>query len=92
MKKIPKTIFLLESKSDYKKIKKQKDDNFQIITFNFELHNIFKKKSIQHIISDEFLSQNELLSIQITHLAYQIGILKMRLRNIFHIKELIWDL
>ena len=64
MKKIPKTIFLLESKSDYKKIKKQKDDNFQIITFNFELHNIFKKKSIQHIISDEFLSQNELLSIQ----------------------------
>ena len=64
MKKIPKTVFLLESKSDYEKIKKQKDDNFQIITFNFELHNIFKKKSIQHIISDEFLSQNELLSIQ----------------------------
>ena len=64
MKKTPKTVFLLESKSDYEKIKKQKDDNFQIITFNFELHNIFKKKSIQHIISDEFLSQNELLSIQ----------------------------
>ena len=64
MKKIPKTVFLLESKSDYEKIKKQKDDNFQIITFNFELHNIFKKKFIQHIISDEFLSQNELLSIQ----------------------------
>ena len=64
MKKISKTVFLLESKSDYEKIKKQKDDNFQIITFNFELHNIFKKKSIQHIISDEFLSQNELLSIQ----------------------------
>ena len=64
MKKIPKTVFLLESKSDYEKIKRQKDDNFQIITFNFELHNIFKKKSIQHIISDEFLSQNELLSIQ----------------------------
>ena len=64
MKKTPKTVFLLESKSDYEKIKKQKDGNFQIITFNFELHNIFKKKSIQHIISDEFLSQNELLSIQ----------------------------
>ena len=64
MKKIPKTVFLLESKSDYEKIKRQKDDNFQIITFNFELHNIFKKKFIQHIISDEFLSQNELLSIQ----------------------------
>ena len=64
MKKIPKTIFLLESKSDYEKIKRQKDDNFQIITFDFGLHNVFKKKSIQHIISDEFLSQNELLSIQ----------------------------
>ena len=35
MKKTPKTVFLLESKSDYEKIKKQKDDNFQIITFNF---------------------------------------------------------
>ena len=64
MKKISKTVFLLESKSDYEKIKRQKDDNFQIITFDFGLHNVFKKKSIQHIISDEFLSQNELLSIQ----------------------------
>ena len=59
-----KNIFLLDSQINFSEIDYSDNNNSQIITFDFDSHNILKKKSISHLISDTFLSKKELLEIQ----------------------------
>ena len=59
-----KNIFLLDSQINFSEIDYSDNNNSQIITFDFDSHDILKKKSISHLISDTFLSKKELLDIQ----------------------------
>ena len=59
-----KNIFLLDSQINFSEIDYSDNNNSQIITFDFDSHNILEKKSISHLISDTFLSKKELLEIQ----------------------------
>ena len=59
-----KNIFLLDSQINFSEIDYSDNNNSQIITFDFDSHDILKKKSISHLISDTFLSKKELLEIQ----------------------------
>ena len=59
-----KNIFLLDSQINFSEINYSNNSDSQIITFNFDYHNALKKKSVPHLISDTFLSKNELLDIQ----------------------------
>ena len=59
-----KNIFLLDSQINFSEIDHSNNNNSQIITFDFDSHDILKKKSISHLISDTFLSKKELLDIQ----------------------------
>ena len=59
-----KNIFLLDSQINFSEIDHSNNNNSQIITFDFNSHDILKKKSISHLISDTFLSKKELLDIQ----------------------------
>ena len=50
-----KNIFLLDSQINFSEIDYSDNNNSQIITFDFDSHDILKKKSICHLISDTFL-------------------------------------
>jgi len=54
-----KNIFLLDSEINW-----SNNRDSQIITFDFDSHDALNKKSVSHLISDTFLSKNELLDIQ----------------------------
>ena len=62
--KLPKNIFLLDSQINLSEINYSNNRDFQIITFDFDSHNILEKKSVPHLISDTFLSKKELLDIR----------------------------
>ena len=62
--KHPKNIFLLDSQINLSEINHSHNSDSQIITFDFGSHNILKKKSVHHLISDTFLSKKELLDIR----------------------------
>ncbi len=57
-------IILLDSNTDISKISLSDYDELKIISFDFETHKILNKKKIQHLISDELLSDTNLLMIQ----------------------------
>ena len=57
-------IILLDSNTDISKISLSDYDELKIISFDFEIHKILNKKKIQHLISDELLSDTNLLMIQ----------------------------
>ena len=59
-----KNIFLLDSQINFSEINYSDDNDYQVITFDFDSHNALKKKSVPHLISDTFLSKKELLDIQ----------------------------
>ena len=59
-----KNIFLLDSQINFSEISYSNNRDSQIITFDFDSHVALKKKSMSHLISDTFLSKNELLDIQ----------------------------
>ena len=46
-----KNIFLLDSQINFSEIDYSDNNNSQIITFDFDSHDILKKKSISHLIS-----------------------------------------
>ena len=62
--KLPKNIFLLDSQINLSEINYSNNRDFQIITFDFDSHNILEKKSVPHLISDTFLSKKDLLDIR----------------------------
>ena len=59
-----KNIFLLDSQINFSEINYSNNMDSQIITFDFDSHNILKQKSVPHLISDTFLSKKELSDIQ----------------------------
>ena len=59
-----KNIFLLDSQINFSEINWSNNRDSQIITFDFDSHDALNKKSVSHLISDTFLSKNELLDIQ----------------------------
>ena len=59
-----KNIFLLDSQINFSEINYSDDNDYQVITFDFDSHNDLKKKSVPHLISDTFLSKKEHLDIQ----------------------------
>ena len=59
-----KNIFLLDSQINFSEINYSDDNDYQVITFDFDSHNALKKKSVPHLISDTFLSKKEHLDIQ----------------------------
>ena len=59
-----KNIFLLDSQINFSEINYSNNRDSQIITFDFDSHNVLKKKSIPHLISDTFLSKKELFDIR----------------------------
>jgi hypothetical protein len=58
-------ILLLDSSVDFKDVCQIiKEKNPDIVTFDYESHILFKEKNIPHKISDTYISQNDLQSIQ----------------------------
>ena len=57
-------IILLDSHTNISKINLSDYEGLQIISFDFETHKILNKKNLEHLISDELLSDNNLLIIQ----------------------------
>ncbi len=59
------TILLLDNSIDLSKMKSlSKLNNFKIITFDYQSHKNLEKLSINHIISDHFLDDEEKIKIQ----------------------------
>ena len=63
MKRI-KNIFLLDSQINFSEVNHSTNGEYQIITFDFDSHDILKKDSVPHVISDTFLSKKDLFDIQ----------------------------
>ena len=82
-------IFLLDSQINFSEINYSDDNDYQVITFDFDSHNALKKKSVPHLISDTFLSKKEHLDIQKMHFYYLTGIKKKPLQKILNTKTLI---
>jgi hypothetical protein len=59
-----KNIILIDSNIDISKINFVDYDEFKIISFDFETHKLLNQKDLDHLISDELLSDNNLLLIQ----------------------------
>ena len=57
-------IILLDSNTDISKINLSDYDGLKIISFDFETHKLLNQKKIEHIISDDLLSDVNLLIIQ----------------------------
>ena len=74
-------IILLDSNTDISKISLSDYDELKIISFDFETHKILNKKKIQHLISDELLSDTNLLMIQKMLIYFLNGIMKNQLKN-----------
>ena len=59
-----KNIILLDSNTDISKINLSDYDGLQIVSFDFEIHKRLNEKKLEHLISDELLSNDNLLIIQ----------------------------
>jgi len=57
-------IFLLDSNTDISKINLSDYDGLKIISFDYESHKILNQKNLEHLISDDLLSDTSLLIIQ----------------------------
>ena len=57
-------IILLDSNTDISKINFSDYDELQIISFDFETHKLLNQKNLDHLISDDLLSDTNLLHIQ----------------------------
>jgi len=57
-------ILLLDSHVDISKINLSDYEGLKIISFDFETHTILNEKNLEHLISDELLSNTNLLMIQ----------------------------
>ena len=62
--KHPSNIFLLDSQINFSEINNSINANSQIVTFDFDSHDSLKKRSVSHLISDTFLSKEDLFDIQ----------------------------
>ncbi len=57
-------IVIIDQNTDLTKFNFSNYNDSKIITFDYDSHQILNKKNIQHLISDDFLSENDLLEIQ----------------------------
>lgn len=59
------TILLFDSSMNFKDVYQTiKEKKLKIVTFDYESHNLFEQKNIQHETSDMYITQNDLKHIQ----------------------------
>lgn len=57
-------ILLIDSTSNYEKLKNFFDDDTSVITFDYESHIKLEKKQIPHLLSDDFINDSDSMLLQ----------------------------